>query len=395
MEESKVDHLGLGTRAVHPRKPAPQPGEPVAPVLDPSSTYSFTDSDQFARASADKTGSGYVYTRWGNPTLDAFATAVADLERTEDAETFSSGMAAISTAFLTLCSPGDRLVSARQLYGGTHSLMATLLPRFGIEKTLCDVDDYDAIKSALPGTKLLYCETIGNPAIRVADLDRLGELAEDAQIPLVVDNTFSSPILCRPVEHGAAIVVHSATKFIGGHHDLIGGVLCGDGAMIERVKDLTRELGPTMSPFNAWLCLRGLQTIHLRVERSSVTALAVAQALEAHTEVEQVFYPGLESSPDHALATRLLGGRGGGTLAFELKGGRERAARFQDGLQLIKPAASLGGSHSLIVHAASITHTQLTADELVAAGISEGFCRLSVGLEDLDDLIADLHEALT
>ena len=386
---------GFGTRAVHPRRPTPQGGEPVAPVLDQSSTYSFTDSGEFARASADKTGSGYVYTRWGNPTLEAFCEAVADLEGTEAAESFSSGMAAISAVFLTLCSPGDRVVSARQLYGGTHSLTTSLLPRFGIQTTLCDVDDYDAIKSALPESKLLYCETIGNPALRLADLDRLGELAADAGVPLVVDNTFASPVLCRPAEHGASIVVHSATKFIGGHHDLIGGVMCADAASISAVKQLTRELGPTLAPFNAWLCLRGLQSIHVRVARSCDSALEVARWLETHPKIAQAFYPALESSSDKELCEKLLGGRGGGTIAFEVAGDRDRVARFQDGLGVIQAAASLGGSHSLLVHAASVTHTQLDEDELRAAGISEGFCRLSIGLEDPEDLVADLDAALS
>ena len=391
---TSLSDLGFGTRAVHPRKPASQPGEPIAPVLDQSSTYSFTDSAEFARASADKTGAGYVYTRWGNPTLDALAEAIAYLEGTETAETYSSGMAAISGTLLALCSPGDRIVSSRQLYGGTHSLTTTLLPRFDIQTTKCDVDDYDAVKAALPGAKLLYCETIGNPAIRVADLGRWGELAADAGVPLVVDNTFASPVLCRPVEYGARIVVHSATKFIGGHHDLIGGVVCADAETIEQLRGLTRELGPTLAPFNAWLCLRGLQSIHLRVPRSSDTALDLARYLGSHPEIERVFYPALESNEDYEITKKILGGRGGGTLAFEVKGGRGRAARFQEKLRVIMAAASLGGSHSLIVHAASVTHTQLTEDELRAAGISPGFCRLSVGLEDPDDLIADLEQAL-
>ena len=391
---SLSDKRGIGTRAVHPRPIKPQGGKPVVPVLDQSSTYAFSDSEEFARASADKTGSGYVYTRWANPTTDLFAGTVADLEGLPEGEAFSSGMAAISAAFLALCSPGDRVVAARQLYGGTHSLTATLLPRFGIETTLCDVDDYDAIKSALPGAKLFYCESIGNPAIRVADLERLGEVVGDAQVPMVVDNTFASPILCRPAEYGATIVVHSATKFIGGHHDLIGGVMCTDAETMERVREWTRELGPTLAPFNAWLCLRGLATLHLRVERSSATALEIARALEENPEIEAVFYPALESSPDKELTDKILGGRGGGTLAFEVRGGKERASRFQDRLQLIKAAASLGGTHSLLVHAASVTHTQLGPEELRAAGISEGFCRLSVGLEDAADLIEDLTQAL-
>ncbi|HEV3472799.1 MAG TPA: aminotransferase class I/II-fold pyridoxal phosphate-dependent enzyme [Actinomycetota bacterium] len=391
---SLSDEHGIGTRAVHPRTPPPQGGEPVAPVLDQSATYSFTDSEEFARASADKVGSGYVYTRWGNPTTDLFAGAVADLEGLEEGEAFSSGMAAISAAFMALCSPGDRVVSARQLYGGTHSLTSTVLPRFGISTELCDVDDFDAIKSALPGAKLFYCESIGNPAIKVADLARLSEITDDAGIPMVVDNTFASPILCRPAEYGASIVVHSATKFIGGHHDLIGGVLCTDLATMERVRTWTRELGPTLAPFNAWLALRGLATMHLRVERSSETALEVARALEEHPEIETVFYPALDSSPDKELTDRILSGRGGGTLAFEVRGGKDRASRFQDRLRLIKAAASLGGTHSLLVHAASVTHTQLDDAALFAAGISPGFCRLSVGLEDAADLIDDLTQAL-
>lgn len=365
------------------------------PVIDQASTYAFDDSDEFAKASAERVGSGYVYTRWANPTTDAFAASMADLEGTEQAEAFSSGMAAIGAAFLALCSPGDRIVSARQLYGGTHSLTSGLLPRFGIETTLCDVDDFDEIKIALQGAKLFYCETIGNPAIRVADLDRLGELAGEAGVPMVVDNTFASPVLARPAEHGATAVIHSATKFIGGHHDLIGGVMCTDAETMAKVREWTRELGPTLAPFNAWLALRGIATMPLRVERSSATALAIAQFLETNGSVDAVFYPGLASSPDKALCDRLLGGRGGGTLAFNVAAGKERAARFQENLRLIQAAASLGGSHSLIVHAASVTHTQLNEKELVAAGISAGFCRLSVGLEDADDLIADLEQALS
>jgi cystathionine beta-lyase/cystathionine gamma-synthase len=388
------DRGGIGTRAVHPPAPPAQGGQPVAPVLDQSSTYAFTDSEEFARASADKTGSGYVYTRWANPTTDAFAGAIADLEGLEAGEAFSSGMAAITAALLGLSSPGDKVVATRQLYGGTHSLTSGLLPRYGIETTLCDVDDHDAIKSALQGAKLFHCETIGNPAVRVADLARLGEMAADANVPMIVDNTFASPILCRPAEYGASIVVHSATKFIGGHHDLIGGVLCTDSNTIEAVRSWTRQVGPTLAPFNAWLALRGIATLHLRVERASESALTVAQALEANDEVAAVFYPALESSPDKELCDRLLGGRGGGTLAFDVRGGKERASRFQDRLRVVAPAASLGGSHSLLVHAASVTHTQLGPDELAAAGISEGFCRLSIGLEDAADLIDDLEQAL-
>lgn len=363
-------------------------------MLDPSTTYRFGDADAFATASADKTGAGYVYSRWANPTVDAFEAAVADLEGADEAEAFASGMAAISGIFLGLCSAGDRVVAARQLYGGTYALLSQVLPRYGITATLEDVSDLTSIRAACRGAKLLYCETIGNPIVEVADLPVLAEIAADAGIPLVVDNTFASPILCRPLAHGADLVVHSATKFLGGHHDLTGGIVCGSAELLAPIRELAIELGPTMSPFTAWLALRGLATIHLRVERSSATSLALAGFLHDHDEVESVFYPGHESDASHPLAQKLLDGRGGGVLGFSLKGGPDRAGRFQNELRLISPAASLGGTHSLIVHAASITHTQLSAEELEAVSISEGYCRLSVGLEDPDDLIADLERAI-
>ncbi|MFN2594966.1 MAG: PLP-dependent aspartate aminotransferase family protein, partial [Actinomycetota bacterium] len=290
----------LATRAVHPPAATAQPGVPVAPVLDPSSTYGFSDSESFAEASQAKVGAGYVYTRWANPTIDAFESSVADLEGAEAAEAFASGMAAISSIYLALCSQGDTAIVARQLYGGTHALTQTLLPRFGIETTLVDVDDYDAIEKSLDGAKLLYCETIGNPRIVAADIPRLAELAQAADVPLVVDNTFASPVLCRPLELGASVSVHSATKFLGGHHDLMGGVVCASTEMIEVIADLARELGPTLSPFNAWLALRGIATLPLRVERSSRSALAVAEALSAHPKVSDVCYPGLEGDPSKA-----------------------------------------------------------------------------------------------
>ena len=303
-------------------------------------------------------------------------------------------MAAISSIFLALCAAGDRVVAARQLYGGTYSLLRDRLPRYGITAELVDFDDFDAISAAVGGAKLLYCETISNPRMQVSDLRRLGEIAGSAGIPLVVDNTFASPALCRPVDHGAAIVVHSATKFLGGHHDLVGGIVCADPPTLEPIRKIARDLGPTISPFNSWLALRGMSTLHLRVERSSTSALSVARWLEKHPKIDRVHYPALDSSPSKQLADSMLAGSGGGTLAFDVAGGRERATRFQEELRVIKRAASLGGTHSLLVHAASVTHTQLDEQELHAAGISEGFCRLSVGLEDVDDLIADLDAAL-
>lgn len=363
-------------------------------MLDPSSTYSFADADLFAEASRHKVGAGYVYARWANPTVDTLEGAVADLEGAEDAEGFASGMAAIAAVFLGLCAAGDRVVATRQLYGNTYSLLTERLPRYGISASLLDLDDFAGIEQALEGAKLLYCETIGNPLTQVADLERLAALASSAGVPLVVDNTFASPMLCRPLEHGATLSVHSATKFIGGHHDLLGGLVCGDPATLGPLKLLARDLGPSLSPFNAWLCLRGLATMAVRVERSCDSALAIAQALERNDGIAKVFYPALNGDASKPLADRYLGGRGGATLGFDVAGGRDRAKRFQQALELIRPAASLGGVHSLLVHSASVTHTQLSAEELAEAGISEGFCRLAVGLEDPGDLITDLEAAL-
>ena len=384
----------LETRAVHPPPPPPQPGSPVAPVLVPSSTYRFSDADVFTEASEAKVGAGYVYSRWANPTVDAFEAAVADLEGAAGAAAFASGMAAISALVLALCSAGDRVVATRQLYGNTHSLLTGRLARYGIRADMADVGDEASIAALLPGARLLLCETIGNPAIEVADLPRLAALAANADIPFVVDNTFASPVLCRPLELGAGVVVHSATKFLGGHHDLLGGVVCADEETLAAVRAVQRDLGATLAPFNAWLALRGMSTLPLRVERSSATALQVARRLEAHPEIASVRFPMLDGSPSRALAASMLGGRGGGTLAFEVRGDRRRARSFQDRLRLIEPAASLGGTHSLLVHAASVTHTQLSGAELAAAGISETFCRLSIGLESPEDLIADLEQAL-
>ncbi len=241
---------------------------------------------------------------------------------------------------------------------------------------------------------MLYCETIGNPSIRVADLGRLAEIARAAGIPLIVDNTFASPLLCRPIEHGASLVVHSATKHLGGHLDLMGGIVCGDPGLVDRVRSVARDFGPTQAPFTAWLGLRGLATLELRVRRSSASALAVAEWLEGRQGIAAVHYPALRSSPDFDLCAKYLEGHGGGTLAFDVAASREEAAALQSRLRIIRPAASLGGHRSLIVHAASVTHTQLDADELREAGISEGHCRLSVGLEDPADLIEDLEQAL-
>jgi cystathionine beta-lyase/cystathionine gamma-synthase len=386
--------LGFGTRSVHAPELPPQPGTPVAPPIELTSIHEFDDSEVFAEASAARTGKGYLYSRWANPTVDSFEASVADLEGAEGSQAFASGMAAIVGTFLSLCESGDRIVATRQLYGNSYSMLAEVLPRYGIETTFVNHDDHDALAEPLKGAKLLYCETIGNPRVQVADLPVMAQAAQEAGVPLVVDNTFASPALCRPIEYGASIVLHSATKYIGGHSDLLGGVVCANDEHLDRLRSHARNFGAILSPFNAWLCIRGLATLPLRVERSSASALKVAEALDAHPDVDAVYYPALDGDPSKELSDRLLGGRGGGVVGFDVSGGKERATSFQQDLRLVKRAASLGGTKSLLVHAASITHTQLSAEELRAAGISEGFCRLSVGLEDPEDLIDDLERAL-
>jgi cystathionine gamma-synthase/O-acetylhomoserine (thiol)-lyase len=360
---------GRGTRAVHPPAPPPQAGAPLAPPIDLSSTYGFDDAEQFAAASKARTGHGYVYSRWANPTVDALGAAVAELEGAETAECFASGMGAIAAAFLALAGPTGKVVAARQLYGNTYSLLNERLPSYGMRVAFHDVWDLEAIAESLADGSLLYCETIGNPAVQVADLDALADLASQADVPLVVDNTFASPVLCRPIEHGASVVIHSATKYIGGHHDLMGGIVTGSSDTIEPIKAYARDMGPTMSPFTAFLALRGLQTMHLRVERACANAQRIAEVLADHPAIASVSYPTLVGDRSFDLAKRLLDSAGGAVVSFDVTGGRSKAARFQDRLELITPAASIGGTHSLVVHAASVTHTQLSDEELFAAGI--------------------------
>jgi cystathionine beta-lyase/cystathionine gamma-synthase len=356
--------------------------------------YRFADSDDYADTISFRKP-GYTYTRgYGNPTLDAFEGQVADLEATEAAFSFASGMAAMHAVFTTLASRGDRVVTSNELYGGAYSLFSKVLPRYGIEATFVDPHDPDAVLAALPGAAFFYVETIANPNVTVADLARLGSLAGEAGVPAVVDNTFASPYLCRPAEHGFAYVVHSATKYLGGHNDLIGGVVACDHEARVRIRDTAIDTGGTMAPLEAWLAMRGLITLPLRMERHCANAMGLATFLEGHERVERVHYPGLPSHPQHDVAARELRGGFGGMLAVEIAGGVEGGKRFCDALQLAWVATSLGGPQTLVGHAASTTHRQLDPDARRRAGIADGLVRVSVGLEDLDDLLADVARAL-
>ena len=368
--------------------------QPVAPPIHQTATYSFDDPEVLAETIRRGKDAGFVYTRWHNPTRALLEEIVADLEGGERAISFASGMAAISTVLAALARSGDHVVSSPALYGGTHSVMTKILPRWGIEVTMAPLAGAKDLVAALkPGTAVCYVETIGNPTLPVPDLEAIAGACRDNGTRLVVDNTFASPYLCTPLALGADVVVHSATKYIGGHADLTGGVATGPEDLLREIRELSIDLGGVAGTLDAWLAIRGLQTLALRMERHCANAMALAGMLEEHPKVAQVRYPGLPSHPDHEVAGRILRA-GGGMLAFELAGGYEAGTRFQEGLEVAKVAPSLGGVHTLAVHAASVTHTQLTAEQRRAAGITDGFIRASVGIEDPEDILEDFERAL-
>ena len=381
------------TRAVHTHRPPPPEQLSSSMPIYQSSTFRFETNDEFARAIRFE-GPGYVYSRgYGNPTVDAFQLAMADLEETESAMGFASGIAAISSLFLTVAGAGSRIVAGTTLYGGTVSILRNILPRFGVEATFVDPTDLDQVRDTLSGADLFYCETIVNPTTTVPDLAALARLCREAGVVSAVDNTFASPYLCNPVTLGFDVSIHSATKYIGGHADLIGGVACTNEDLFRKLRDTVIDLGGAMQPLEAWLCLRGLATLSLRMQHHCASAGRLATALAEHPSVEHVFYPGLTSHPQHAHAARQLRDFGG-TLAFEVKGGLEAGSRVAEALELGWIAGSLGSVMTLVAHPASTTHRQVDPEVRRAAGIGDGLLRVAVGLEDPDDLIEDFTRAL-
>ncbi len=385
---------GFSTRAIHGSRIAPTEQEtPSVPIFQ-TSTFRFETSEDYADTISFRKP-GHTYTRgYGNPTLDAFERQMADLEGTDGAFSFASGMAAMHAVFTTLAKAGDRIVTSGELYGGAYSLFTKVMPRYGIAVDFVNPHDLQAVGSALPGASFFYVETIANPNVTVADLEALGALCSQAGVPAVVDNTFSSPFLCNPARYGFDHVIHSATKYVGGHHDLIGGVVCTTEEGRARLRDTAIDAGGTMAPFEAWLCLRGLMTLSLRMGRHCENAQALAEFLEHHPKVERVHYPGLPSHPHHEVAARELHGGFGGMLAVEVAGGVEGGMRFCDALEIAWIATSLGGTHTLVGHAASTTHRQLDPEARRKAGIADGLVRVSAGLEDVEDLIDDFDRAL-
>jgi len=383
---------GPSTRSIHA---GAVPGEDVVPPLRRSVITRFDSAERFGAVMAG-TEEGYLYGRIASPTVRETAAAIAELEGAEGCELTASGMAAVHAAMVTVVPNGGRLVVALQTYGNSISLFRDFLgPRLGVDVRVVDVTDLAAVRTACEGgADAIYCETIANPGSTVADLDALGALARSAGARLVVDSTLATPLLCRPLEHGAHLVLHSATKFLNGHHDVLAGAICGTADDLARVRAFLIDTGGVGEPDTAWLLRRGMRTLALRMERQCANALAIASWLEARDDVVGVPYPGLPSHPQHEVAARLLDGGFGAVLAFEVAGGRVGGEAVMNGTRLIDRSTSLGGIVTGISHPASTSHRQLTEDELTAAGVPAGLLRLAVGAEDAGDLIADLAAAL-
>ncbi|MGI8927845.1 MAG: trans-sulfuration enzyme family protein [Candidatus Limnocylindrales bacterium] len=387
-------NAGFGTRAIGAATRAPRVEQtPDSVPIYQAVTFSAEDSAELGDILDDRKP-GYAYSRIDNPTSTALADALSELHGADAGFVFATGMAAAHAMFLALVEAGDHVVASSALYGSVQHLLENTLGRLGVEVTLVDVSDHDTVEAAFrPNTRLLHVETIANPTIVVADLPALAEIAHRHGAVLTVDNTFASPYLCRPIELGADLVFESCTKWIGGHSDVLGGVVVGDTAKLKTVRRVQIDTGGSLAPLSAFLILRGIATLHVRMERHTESALAVARALEAQETVRQVYYPGLPSHPQAAVAQRVLRA-GGGMLAFDL-GSRTVAASFLDALTLPPRTASLGSVMTMAVHPPSTTHRQLDEAALAAAGIREGLVRVSVGLEDVDDLITDFEHGLT
>ena len=368
---------------------------PVSTPIYQTATFAFEDPEELAELIRQGKDAGFVYSRWHNPTRAALEEVVADLEGGDRAVSFASGMAAISTTMAALVRAGDHVVTSPALYGGTFALMSKVLPRWGVEVAFARSHRAeDLLEATREGTKVVYVETIGNPRMPVPDIETLARGCTDRGVALVVDNTFASPYLCNPLALGATVVVHSTTKYVGGHSDLTGGIAVGDRETLHEVRETSIDLGGMAGPLDAWLALRGLETLALRMERHSSNAITLARMVEEHGAVATVWYPGLPSHPDHEVARKLLPKGFSGMLAFELAGGLEAGRRFQEALEVALVGASLGSTHTLVVHPPTVTHTQMTAEERRAQGITDGLVRVSVGIEDPDDLLEDFARAL-
>jgi len=391
-----MEHTGgpsLETLAVHAGI-ADYEHRPVIPPIYQASTFAFENVDQGAALFAGREH-GYIYSRMGNPTVDALERSLAALEGGHKALACSSGMAAIHTCFTAILSAGDHVVCSDAVYGPTCTLIETVLSRFGVEATFVDTSDLDAVRGAIrDNTRMVYVETPGNPTLIITDIEAVARIAHDAGALLVVDNTFMSPVLQQPFRWGADVIVHSLTKFLNGHADVVGGaIVVKDASAYAQFRKVLNQTGGVLSPFEAFLVHRGIKTLVLRVERQTESASKVARFLTAHPEVEWVRYPGLRDHPQYEIARRQMTGAGG-LISFGLRGGLEAGRAMMNAVRLCTLAVSLGGVETLIQHPATMTHATMGRQARERAHITDGLVRLSVGIENVDEIIADLRQAL-
>ena len=393
MKKPSAPSWGPQTKAVHAGEPPRHGvGAPVGTPIIRTSTFTFSSTEEMKRWAEGKS-KAYIYTRYGNPTLTVAEEKIAALEGAEAAMVTASGMAAISSALLSALKAGDELIATRQLYGGTYRLMRDLLPDLGIRVRHVEADLGGIEQLVNSRTRVLYVETPTNPTLRIVDLKKAVALAKKHNLVSIIDNTFASPILQNPIALGFDMVVHSATKYMGGHSDIIAGAAAGSQKWMDRVRHMVIYLGGSMDPDAAYYLIRGLKTLELRVKKQCENAMAVAKFLEKHPKVARVHYPGLPSHPDHKLAKRQMRGFGG-MLSFDVKGGIAAARRVCDRVKLFLLAASLGGVESLVVLPIYTSHYNMSPEELARVGVTPGTVRVSVGLENPEDLIADLKQAL-
>ena len=384
---------GFDTKLIHAGDFEDANGSAVVPIYQ-TSTFSFKNAQHGADLFAGKE-KGYIYTRIGNPTIEALENKLAELENGIGGVAFGSGMGAVSGVYFSFLQQGDHMISTSAVYGPTRGLMEGMLHNLGVESTYIDTADLDLVeKSIRPNTKLIYLETPANPTIRLTDIEAVSAIAHKHNIPVCVDNTFSSPYLQQPLNLGADIVLHSLTKFINGHADIVGGVvICKDADHLKKVRKTMTLIGSNMDPHQAYLVIRGVKTLALRVEKSTQNAKKVADFLENHPKIEWVKYPGLKSFDQYELAQRQMKDSGA-MISFELKGGYNAGVVLMNNVHLALLAVSLGGVESLIQHPASMTHSSIPKEEKLAAGITDGLVRFSVGIENVEDIIDDLSQAL-
>jgi cystathionine beta-lyase/cystathionine gamma-synthase len=388
--------MDLATKLLHvraPEEPATRRGTPLVPPIFQSATFEFEDGASLERAGTAGATTTF-YTRYGNPTQAVFEEQLRVLEGAEAALAFSSGMAALTAVFLGLLRAGDKVAIERRVYGGTVRIARELLPRFGVSVSWVEGDSDAELARALEGAKLVVFETPTNPLLDVLDVRKVARAARAAGALAVLDATFATPFTLRPLELGCDLVVHSATKYLNGHHDVVAGAVCGSQGPMERIGAFRRMTGALLDPHAAFLVARGMKTLPLRVERASKTALALARALEGMKGVRRVRYPGLASHPRHALALELMPRGQGAVLAIELEGGRDRAIQVAEGLEVARLAPSLGGTETLVSPPAITSHAGMSDEEMAKAGIDPGLLRIACGLEHQDDLVADFARAV-